>query len=250
MEVIGAGWGRTGTDSLKVALELLGYKCQHAKVIMSGPKAVGEFWAQALEKKCGPPAQDHHVWEKQAAELDWNGEGFAGGYTACVDFPFSPFYSEIFDANPDAKVVLSVRDSGAAWYKSTYNTISKFYRHRGVLFFIATFFAPFARCQPALWDGYLQGCMGNEEKAIELYNKHIEEVKKRIPADKLLVFNVKQGWEPLCKFLGKPIPDEPFPHVNSSEEMMKRQQMFRNLELGLRGLLLLLASAITYKLFF
>ena len=103
LEVIGAGWGRTGTDSTRMALEILGYPCHHMKVLGSRPKSEGKFWGRALVSKYGPPARPAREWEKEAAALAWN-ENMP--FKACVDFPFSPFYQELLQANPEAKVGL------------------------------------------------------------------------------------------------------------------------------------------------
>eukprot|EP00045_Choanoeca_perplexa_P004666 m.39738 g.39738 ORF g.39738 m.39738 type:complete len:251 (-) comp12695_c0_seq1:37-789(-) len=234
MELIGAGWGRTGTDSTKAALEMLGFKCQHMKVVMSGPKQTQQFWAQALQEKYGPPCMPPREWEKKAAQMAWNDVGFAGGFDACVDFPFSPFYKEILEANPGAKVLLTVRDDGEKWYKSTYDTIYGFQRNRGIVFWLLSLSSPMMSALSSLWGGLLQGTMEDKEKAVALYEQHIEEVKRCVPAHQLLIFNVKQGWQPLCTFLDKPVPKEPFPHVNSSADMKKIGTFLARAELALR----------------
>eukprot|EP00050_Salpingoeca_kvevrii_P008466 m.303087 g.303087 ORF g.303087 m.303087 type:complete len:273 (+) comp15647_c0_seq1:87-905(+) len=224
LKIIGAGWGRTGTDSTKTALDLLGYRCQHMKVLFGSPSSVQRFWAHALQRKFGPPLAERRIWEKEAAQLDWNSEGFAGGYDACVDFPFAPFYKELMEANPDAKVILTVRDNSEAWYRSAYKTIYGFQRvggSNGLLFWLLQFVWSAAPIPSSIWEGVLQGTMEDKDKAIALYEQHIAEVKQIVPASRLLVFNVKQGWEPLCSFLDKPVPTEPFPNVNSTAEMQK-----------------------------
>eukprot|EP00054_Salpingoeca_dolichothecata_P001438 m.282329 g.282329 ORF g.282329 m.282329 type:complete len:103 (-) comp121901_c0_seq1:361-669(-) len=81
-----------------------------------------------------PPTHGPRQWEKQAAQMDWNGQGFLGGFNACVDFPFAPFYREILAANPDTKLILNVRDP-EKWYRSVYETIYAYYRPCGLFMF-------------------------------------------------------------------------------------------------------------------
>eukprot|EP00054_Salpingoeca_dolichothecata_P036682 m.8299 g.8299 ORF g.8299 m.8299 type:complete len:260 (+) comp6938_c0_seq1:71-850(+) len=233
LKVIGAGWGRTGTDSTKEALNRLGYRCHHMHELLKCPKSAQKFWAQALQSKYGPPHMEPRQWEKQAAQMDWNSQGFVGGFDACVDFPFAPFYKELLAANPDAKVILNVRDADK-WYKSVYDTIYGFHRQAGLFCYILSLLGtlPMLNAQRALWGGLLEGTMEDQAKATALFRKHIEEVKRTVPPEKLLVFSVKEGWGPLCKFLGKPVPHEPFPHVNSSSEKRRRLGILRIVEMA------------------
>eukprot|EP00049_Salpingoeca_infusionum_P023079 m.10324 g.10324 ORF g.10324 m.10324 type:complete len:259 (+) comp5545_c0_seq1:104-880(+) len=232
LQVIGAGFGRTGTDSTRQALEILGYSCQHMKVLLGSPNAVQGFWAQAMQEKFGPPLMEPSQWEKLAEAKDWNGQGFENKYTACVDFPFCPFYKELLKANPEAKVLLTVRDNADKWYNSAYETIHAFHRNSGLLAWILSTVTrkPIFDVMARVWTGIMQGTMDHRESAIAIYNQHIEEVKRTVPPDQLLVFNVKQGWEPLCTFLGKPVPDVPFPNVNSSAVMKKRVRFLKAAE--------------------
>lgn len=180
--------------------------------------------------------------------MPWNTVGFAGGFTACVDFPFAPFYKEMLEANPNAKVILTVRDNGEKWYKSTYDTIYGFYRNGGLVMELLKLTSPFAKSLKSLWEGMLQGSMEDPSRAVKLYDEHIEEVKRYVPAHQLLVFNVKQGWEPLCAFLDKPIPGEAFPHVNSSEEMKNIARFFYWADLAIRSAIIALVAVVVYWL--
>jgi Sulfotransferase domain len=207
LEIIGAGFGRTGTLSMKVALEQLGYDpCYHmAEVLM--PR---------------PGLNDGHLdaWYDFAVNrkpMDWR--WLLKSYRACVDFPTCLFYRELIEAFPQARVILTTRDP-EKWFKSwsnlwaagdAINDPSRMVRlHK---------FIPFV---DALIRNGLLGGKIERESSIALFNRHIEEVKASVPADRLLVFRVDQGWAPLCEFLGKPVPDTPFPHLNESDGLLEK----------------------------
>jgi hypothetical protein len=240
VKVVGAGFGRTGTMSLKAALETLGFgPCYHMIEVFEHPEHAG-FWQGAWR---GEP-------------VDW--EGFLGGYEAAVDWPACTFYEELLERNPDAKVLLSVRDP-ERWYDSTRNTIyelsvgiprSPLYRvgFAAVSFFI---FGPSVRGNMAdeiIWDGTFDGRFEDRRYAIDVFNRHNEEVRRRVPRDRLLVYEVKQGWGPLCEFLGVEEPDIPFPRVNDTAEMHRRIRAIRALSLAVPAVLALLATAATLAL--
>jgi len=224
LQVIGAGFGRTGTLSLKVALEKLGYEpCYHMTEVMDKPSHV-EFWAEAPEKL------------DRGEEVEW--ERVFAGYEATVDFPGCVFYKELMQEYPGAKVLLTVRDTGR-WYDSASQTIlsspeSSGSRGARLLFGLATRFVPVFRRAPRMIDNVMRdrafgGDMTTPEHVKEVYEAHIEEVKRTVPEEKLLVYEVKEGWEPLCEFLSVPVPDEPFPHVNERDDFGKvmAQRMVR-----------------------
>ena len=128
-------------------------------------------------------------------------------------------------AYPDAKVLLTLHPKGAeAWYKSTVDTIyfTETLWQFKVLKAVIPFMRKFGNMSTNLiWNRSLKGTMKNKEAAIAFYNKHIEDVKATVPADKLLIFSVDQGWEPLCKFLGVDIPATAFPNVNDKAQVKK-----------------------------
>lgn len=204
LEVIGAGFGRTGTNSLKVALEILGYdKCHHMKEVMPNGRQI-EYWSRV----------------SQGENVNWD-EVF-DGYRASVDWPSSAYYRELADYYPEAKVVLSVRDA-EGWYKSVGETI---YLIAGaipqwMLFLSKTLRTLKGMIVSVVWEGVFDGRFEDKEHALRTFHKHIEEVKKSIPADRLLIHQAKEGWEPLCTFLGKPVPDTPYPRVNEAKEMKR-----------------------------
>jgi hypothetical protein len=217
LEVIGAGFGRTGTMSLKVALEELGFgPCYHMREVFAHPEHV-ELWRAATQGK----------------PLDW--EKIFGDYRATVDWPACTFYSELMERNPNAKVILTVRDP-KRWYESAYNTI---YRMTGAasspVFYVASLVMPRAKGMKharrmiieLVWERDLDGRFEDREHAIETFERHNEEVKQCVPPEKLLVYNVKEGWSPLCDFLGVDIPDQPFPHLNDTEVFRGRIRRMR-----------------------
>lgn len=213
IEVIGAGFGRTGTLSLKHALEELGYKkCHHMLEIFQHPEEL-PYWNRLLE----------------TGTTDF--DAMFKGYTAVVDFPGSIYYKQLMAKYPDAKVVLTVRDP-EKWYKSAYDTIYKA-APKGFNKFmmrVISIFKPELRyvlksidfADKCVWKGFFQDRFADKAYMIEFYNKWIEDVKNTVPADKLIVFEVKDGWEPLCAFLNKPVPSIPFPKVNDTAEFNSR----------------------------
>ncbi|WP_231333298.1 sulfotransferase family protein [Actinomadura graeca] len=230
MKVIGAGFGRTGTASLRAALETLGLgPCYHMHVVIDEPFRVGH-WFDIGEGR--PP--------------DWD-EVFAG-FRSTVDWPAAAYWRELAAHYPDAKVVLTVRDP-ERWYESADATIfarerarqgRRPLRHR-VLQRLAERRSPGVALYPRMHkaiisDGVFGGRAGDRAHAIEVFRRHTEEVKAAIPPGRLLVYEVREGWEPLCAFLGVPVPDEPFPRVNDREEFRRgRSRRLLRLILGRRS---------------
>jgi len=205
LEVIGAGFGRTGTLSLKLALEQLGYvKCHHMMEVMRSD-AQADYWKAIGE---GKPADWDKVFE---------------GFAACVDFPASVYYRELAAKYPNAKVVLTVR-SADSWWKSASETIFAIGKAvpAWMKVVIPRFGKIFAMHDAVLGEKLFKGGMHDEARAKATFRAHIAEVQAVIPAERLLVYEVKQGWAPLCAFLGKPVPETPFPNVNDSAEFKKR----------------------------
>lgn len=215
VKVIGAGFGRTGTLSLKYALETLGLgKCYHmAELFMNTEQVV--HWENAANGK--PTA-----WEE-----------LLSGYQSIVDFPGCIYYQDLMKTYPDAKVVLTVRDP-ERWFESASQTI--FPAGPNPIQLITMLLKlPFSKRtrnllriikanEKGIFQNVFQGRKKDKAFAIERFQQHIAEVKKAVPAERLLVYEVSQGWEPLCGFLGLPIPSTPFPKVNRREDFPK---MFR-----------------------
>lgn len=217
MKVIGAGFGRTGTKSLQQALEIIGYdKCYHMVTLFQNTPDI-KYWETAAK----------------GGEVNW-GELFQG-YKSVVDFPGSLYYKELMEIYPDAKVILTVRDSDS-WYKSTMATIYSFSPSiftKLKLLLTSPFVSKSAQLirivkmnNATLWQGLFKGKFEDKTYAINVFEKHIEDTKRHVSPDKLLIFEVKDGWKPLCDFLGKPIPDVPFPKVNTSETFHDMTKQF------------------------
>src|SRR5215210_4077602 len=204
MEIIGAGFGRTGTMSLKAALEELGYApCYHMTDLFENPEHV-PLWEAATR---GEP-------------VDW--EGLFAGYQATVDWPGAAFYKELMEAYPDAKVLLSVRDP-ERWYESTNNTI---YATVDPSPEMIAAVGPTPRLNNELiWKRTFGGSFADRQQAIEVFERHNEQVREHVPADRLLVYEVKEGWRPLCEFLGAEEPrGKPFPHLNDTDAFRRMVQ--------------------------
>ncbi len=212
LKVIGAGFGRTGTLSTYTALNQLEFPCYHMFEVLENKanKHHLSFW----RKVANTPRGTKHSWQE-----------VLGNYVAAVDNPACCVWRELMQAYPDAKVLLTLHPRGAdAWYESTIETI--YFTENRWQFRVLALFTPFGRqmgemSRKLIWQGNHKGTMEDRAAAIAHYNQHIEDVKSSVPADRLLVFTVDQGWEPLCKFLGVPVPATPFPNVNDRAQIQK-----------------------------
>jgi hypothetical protein len=241
VKVIGAGFGRTGTMSLKVALEALGLDpCYHMTEVLTHPEHTG-FWISA--------------WRREPA--DW--EGVLGVYEATMDWPACTFYGELMERHPDAKVILSVRDP-ERWYESVRNTIYElsviiprhpFYRigYTLVRLFVLRGPGNIDLADEIIWQGTFDGRFEDENHAIEVFERHNAEVQQRVPENRLLVYDVKSGWGPLCEFLGVEEPDEPFPRTNDTAQMRRRLRGVKAISIAVTVTLMLsLAAALVLLL--
>jgi hypothetical protein len=195
MDVIGVGFGRTGTLSLKAALERLGAgPCMHMIPVLEDPERA-------------------RLFRKAAAGDDASLDAALDGHRSTVDWPGTYFWRYLVDRHPHAKVVLTVRDP-QEWYDSAYRTI---YR-------AATAPRPadegaataIDMAHAVVWDGTFDGRFADRDFAVRVFTEHIDAVRREVPAERLLEYEVKQGWEPLCAFLGRPVPEEGFPRLNDS----------------------------------
>ena len=194
LKVIGSGYGRTGTMSLKLALEQIGLgPCYHMVEVFKNPAAPG-LWSAAAD---------------DPAHADW-GKIFEG-YSSTVDWPNATYYKELADAYPDAKVVHTERDA-EEWYASTQATI--FVDREPPPGAVNPFAEMFGKVIRSLFDGR----MHDKDHVIAVYNAHNAKVRETIPAQRLLIYHVADGWGPLCGFLGVPEPEGGTPKVNSREE--------------------------------
>ncbi|MFV1988299.1 MAG: sulfotransferase family protein [Gemmatimonadota bacterium] len=192
LRVIGAGLGRTGTASLKVALEQLGVgRCYHMGEVLADPSRI-DHWLDAAN-----------------GSSDW--DTTFDSYSAAVDYPACTFWRELADLYPEGKVILTVRDANS-WFESTNATIMspKFNAYIEP--------SPFGELvRRTIWDT-LDGRMGDRDFMVSYFERRNEEIQAALPAQRLLVYEVSEEWEPLCDFLELPVPDTPFPRINTREE--------------------------------
>jgi hypothetical protein len=196
--ILGAGFGRTGTTSLKRALEILGCgPCYHMQTAMTRPGHC-RFWLRA----------------QQGGPVDFG--RFLRGYTSAIDWPVCEFLPPLLETWPQARVILTVRDADR-WYDSVRETLWEIDRH------LPWWFPPSIRRMhnAVIWNGRFGGRFLERAHAVEVFRTHEDEVRRSVPARQLLVFDVAQGWEPLCAFLGRPVPDEPFPRLNDREFFLR-----------------------------
>lgn len=209
LKVIGAGFPRTGTNSLKRSLEMLGIsKTYHFKDLVKNPDNL-------------------HLWEQleQTNTTDW--ETIYEGYQGSVDFPCYPWYKEHMEVYPDAKVIMTVRPF-EDWYASMKSTIwvsgpqtpIEKMVFMGKMAFDSNL-RKTIKCvkfvKKFLWERQFEGRFLDKEFVKTVWEKHHQEVKDHVPAEKLLVYDIRTGWEPLCKFLDLPVPTEALPHLNKRE---------------------------------
>jgi hypothetical protein len=161
---------------------------------------------------------DVPVWQAAAEgeQPDWS--AFLADYRAAVDWPSAPFWGPIAEANPDALILLSVRDDAETWWNSAIHTI--FDTSRGL-----DMDSPFGQ----MWDAITRHTFTEHwlepGPAMEAYERHNAEVRATAPADRLLEWRPGDGWEPICAALDLPVPEEPFPHSNSTEEFRTMWEM-------------------------
>jgi hypothetical protein len=199
LRVVGAGFGRTGTASLRLALErLLEGPCYHMK--------------EAIRRT------DHLAWWgeyiRAPREVDW--AEILDEYVACAGFPTAAVYDSILERYPEAKVVLTVRDP-EDWYASwsrlqaSLESVRSLTLGRG---------SPEVERVLALRDWVVRSALAGQSDrgpSIEAFVSHNERVREALPEQRLLRFDIREGWPPLCAFLGRPVPDEPFPHANQGD---------------------------------
>jgi Sulfotransferase domain len=203
LEIIGPGFGRTGTNSLKLALEHLGFgPCHHMFEVRDNPELLPDWEAAA-----------------RGEQADW--DKVFGGYRSQVDWPGARYWRELARHFPDAKVILTVRDPDA-WFDSVQATIAPFVAARG------THPSPHANAiaemaQEMIVAQVFDGRISDRDHATRVFREHIAAVQSEIPAHRLLTFDLRDGWRPLCGFLGVEVPGIPFPRTNSSKEFVDEE---------------------------
>ena len=207
MKVICAGWGRTGTRSLKYALQyLLNAPSYHMQNILLNKKHA-KLWQDIIFKK----------------KNSYNWDDIYNGYGACLDFPSCNYYKELMKEYPDAKVILTIRDADS-WMKS-WNALNREILNSIAFKFLSRIPGTSFYIQKKIHNEAILGQNGmfkghkNEENIKTEFIKWNESVIKYVPKDRLLVYEIKDGWEPLCNFLDLPVPEKPFFHKNKTKNM-------------------------------
>lgn len=203
IKILGGGFGRTGTNSLKNALEILGEgPCYHMYEVGKNIEHV-DLWNTAFEKN----------------NCDW--KYLFNEYKAAVDWPTVSYLPQLLDEFPDAKVIITTRNPND-WYESASKTIFKAmevgYKNPD----------PEGRrrtemSKRLILDTVFSGRYKDKEHCIDVYNKHIQTIEKLVPIKRLLKFNITEGWNPLCQFLEVPVPNEPFPKTNDRSSFLSRK---------------------------
>ena len=215
MKVICAGWGRTGTRSLKYALEYINKQPSYHMQNILLNKQDAKKW--------------HDLIFNDKKNYDW--ENIYKGYGACLDFPSCNYYKELMKFYPDAKVILNLRDD-KSWVKSwnvLNNKILKSFTFR----FIAKLPNTSFKLQKDIHNEMILGRRGafqnakTDEEKMKRFNEWNQSVIDNVPKDRLLIYKVSEGWEPICKFLNVDVPDIPFPYKNKTKNM-GRMSIFIN----------------------
>ena len=204
--------GRTGTHTLKLALEQLGFgKCYHMVELLKKPSDLHYF-----------------TGAEKGENVDW--DKLFEGYLSAVDYPVARYYPQIMEKYPDAKIIHTMRDA-ESWYSSVVDTIFWASKPTPGRIFQTLIRMPFSsklrKRMPVLqFNGKLVSWefgadLADKKAVIQKYNEHNEEALRLIPKDRLLVYNVKDGWEPLCNFLQVPVPSTPLPKSNTKEDFRK-----------------------------
>ena len=233
--IIGAGFGRTGTVSLKKALEILGFgPCYHMKEVFNNDDY--SFWVRVFDKK------------------DYSWEEIFQTYNSTTDQPACYMWDELLEKFPNSKVILTTRNSDS-WLKSYKETVYNYITHQPLGIRLYSLFSSFMRRHNKMMDAmnnrFPAYCPNyySDEKVIKAFEDHNKKVIESCPKEKLLVFDLKDGWEPLCKFLGKEIPDVKFPHINDTNEFRNHIQRENRIGYFLFSSFIALVSGFSFLLF-
>jgi len=219
VQIIGVGLLRTGTTSLALALEQLGYgPCYNMRALTSEPKRAAD-WAAAV---------------KDPESADWH--RIFAGYESAVGSPSTAFWREIADAFPTAKVILTIREP-QKWYESASGTLSGVLAPQPLALRLLTWRGPrrgsgdddvfevLDGVQRWTWEREVGGRFADRDHTIAAFGQHVTDVQAHVPADRLLTLDVREGWGPLCAFLGIPEPAGPFPRENDRATFRHRQRV-------------------------
>jgi len=236
MKVISAAMPRTGTQSLKRALEILGYPTY-------GMGDCLQYYSHLRTFRDNASTPENIDYARLLSR-----------YEGIVGMPAFAYYREMLKVFPNAKVIVSPRDA-KSWYRSysKLHTLVTGIRQR--LWFLPRIRVFYATVNAVWFQGFFGG-HSDSEHCIELYERYTAQVIADVPSEQLLVWTVDQGWEPLCEFLGEPVPDQPFPYMNKSESVVKRvvglallrDLIYLLLGLGLVALLVWAMSASAWRM--
>lgn len=196
LKVIGTGFGRTGTDSMRMALNILGFGPTHHMFELSDNLVLYQRWIDL----------------SRGSQPDW--DSLFEGYSSCVDWPSAYYWRELIDLYPDAPVLLTWR-SAESWWKSFEGTILQMMKRSKEENPLTHFLA----------INVFDGKADDRDHAMDVYNRHVDEVIATVPQDRLLVHNLGDRWEPLCKFLKVSVPEIEYPSRNTTAEIQAKESI-------------------------
>ena len=199
LKVIGTGFGRTGTDSMRMALNILGFGPTHHMLELSDKPVLYDRWIDLAH----------------GSQPEW--DSLFEGYFSCVDWPSAYYWRELIEVYPDAPVLLTWR-SPESWWKSFENTILKIMKRPKEKNPLTHFLA----------SNVFDGKPDDRDHAIDVYKHHVNDVIATVPQDRLLVHKLGDGWEPLCAFLNVPVPEIDYPNRNTTAELQSRKSISQN----------------------
>ncbi|KAL3804677.1 hypothetical protein HJC23_008492 [Cyclotella cryptica] len=220
LEVIGSGYARTGTDTLRTALNELGYKTYHMKEIIQG-KLLSDIhdWIALAENNCSDVEALKDLFER-------------GGWTATVDFPSTMCWEALTRIYPDAKVIHSERKSEEEWWDSASNSVTII--HTKFPLNIMNRVLPFWRTKREMLNAIWSACAGKKvsdsdpgwpsvykSDFLAAYSANNQRVRQVVPSERLLIQDHSKGWTLLADFLGKDVPNTPYPHRNTRVEFIR-----------------------------
>ncbi|MCG8668562.1 MAG: hypothetical protein MI867_04045 [Pseudomonadales bacterium] len=195
LKIIGAGFGRTGTESLKTALEILGFgPCHHMTEVI-------------------PNAEQRNYWHKIAVDEEHQWDWVYRKYQSAVDWPTAYYWRELAEYFPEAKFILTMRKNSEQWFESFSKTILPMLKK-----FDDTNSLGVTLIRQRVFGGNLE----DKSHMISVYEKHLEDVQENIPSNRLLCYTTGSGWGPLCSFLEMSVPEQPYPSTNQAEGFDKR----------------------------
>ncbi|THC99771.1 hypothetical protein EYZ11_000701 [Aspergillus tanneri] len=246
LQVICVGLPRSATESLSMALQKLGYTTFHGWDLVAEEGTYIQGWNKLAARKYGPASKDGSR-SISATEFD----ALLGHCDVVIDSAASLFSAELVVAYPDAKVILNSRRDLAAWQRSVIKTIVPIQESwflwtmrwfESDLWWLWQFYM--VHGYPGLFRATYDGSIREAIQHQWVYRDHCSMARGMVPKDRLLEWTVEEGWEPLCKFLGKPVPDEPFPRTNDASGFEKNVDnlLKKRIMRGLRNMGLLLTA--------